>query len=350
MGQVTRCRGVGSVREMIRFIFSLVVAALVACSCTTEEGAFEEEVLFRSGGVGVLETVTQFDPSQLETPESLDFDRSGNIYVSLALTGEIRKIEPDGTESTLVYIPIGTPLEQCHNYLAIMGALVVHHDELFVTANACDLDSRGVWRVELDSGDASLVASAPATALLNGITVRFNRLYMADSGAGRIWTAPTDGEGAPMTVWATTPLLDPVPNPFGAPGANGIQQHLNEFLIANSSAQTIVAIPTHGGHAGTPYVKYQSPPGCDDFAVDVLGRIYCTTDPFQTVMRINTDGSIQTLFGAADGLDGPTSARFGKFDDVRTVYVTNAAFPFFPSTGNGPSVQKFEVDLPGYPL
>jgi len=48
-----------------------------------------------------VETIALFDPAALETPESIQIDCHGNIYVSLALTSEVRKIAPDGTQSTL---------------------------------------------------------------------------------------------------------------------------------------------------------------------------------------------------------------------------------------------------------
>src|SRR4029079_18036140 len=61
----------------------------------------------------VLEVVATFDASMLETPESIAFDSRGNTFVSLGLTGEIRKIEQDGTQSTHAFLPIGAPLTPC---------------------------------------------------------------------------------------------------------------------------------------------------------------------------------------------------------------------------------------------
>ena len=41
-----------------------------------------------------VETVAVFNPSLLETPESITIDHDNNKYVSLALTGEIRRSPP----------------------------------------------------------------------------------------------------------------------------------------------------------------------------------------------------------------------------------------------------------------
>ena len=60
-----------------------------------------------------VETIVSFDATKLETPENLVFDRAGNLYISLALTGEIRKIAPNGAQSTFAQLPLGAPLTPC---------------------------------------------------------------------------------------------------------------------------------------------------------------------------------------------------------------------------------------------
>lgn len=143
------------------------------------------------------------------------------------------------------------------------------------------------------------------------------------------------------------------------------------MYVANAGAQSIVGIdmdfPLDGSGDIQPdgsFVFFGPPetnpvwetdptvaPGCDDFAFDLFGNIYCTTDPFQTVVRYDVhDGSTEILFTAADGLDGPTAAAFGRGQDRNTLYISNAQFPFFPPAGNGPSVLKTTVFPGGYPL
>jgi hypothetical protein len=41
-----------------------------------------------------VETVALFNPAAFETPESVQFDRHGNAYISMAMTSEVRKIAP----------------------------------------------------------------------------------------------------------------------------------------------------------------------------------------------------------------------------------------------------------------
>src|SRR5262249_8012837 len=89
--------------------------------------------------------------------------------------------------------------------------------------------------------------------------------------------------------------------------------------------------------------------GLDDFAFDVLGNLYGTTDPFNTVVRVAPDGAVDVLLTVADGLDGPSSAAFGvRAGDQQNLYINNAAFPFF-STTHRPSIMKLEIGVPGKP-
>ena len=48
---------------------------------------------------GQLETVVLYDPAIGELPEGIAVDKVGNLFVTLAPLGQIRKIAPDGSES-----------------------------------------------------------------------------------------------------------------------------------------------------------------------------------------------------------------------------------------------------------
>jgi sugar lactone lactonase YvrE len=353
-------------RTSLLSLFTLV-STLFVSACDSQESDVLADAGFRSGGSSP-QFVAQFNPALGEAPESLVITRDDDILISMALTGEIRKIAKNGTQSSLAWIPLG----QCapNPFPPIMGAVALDFVEnLYVGAATCDLANRGIWKVTPE-GTTSLVASLPADALPNGIVVLGRYIYVADSGAPRIWRTTLDNDGSPAEVWVTDPLLAD-PNPFDfAPGANGLQAFLGSLYVANAGAGSIVEIPfeNKGEEAEGPFdfapgvasIKWGQPgsgaeieavwPGCDDFAFDVLGRLYCTTDPFQSVVRLNLDGSVDDILLPQDGIDGPTAAIFGRGADRRTLYVSNASFPFFPSTGNGPSVMKVQVNLPGYPL
>lgn len=299
---------------------------------------------------GTVETLVSFDASQLETPESLVFDRSGNVYISLALTGEIRRIAANGAQSTFAVIPIGAPLTPCGGFIAILGGLTLdNHGNLYAAAAACDLANRGIWRIS-PNGQKRIISRLPLEALPNGITLHHDRLYVADSALGRIWSVPV--EGGTAKVWLQDPLLSAPPgSPF--PGANGIKVFRDEVYVSNSGGGTIVAIPfLRRDDPGAPriHATLPAPQGCDDFAFDVHGNLYCGSDPFRTLIRVAPDGTSEILLTVADGLDGPTAAAFGvRGNDRFNLYITNAAFPFFSDT-HQPSLMRLHLDAPGAPL
>lgn len=290
--------------------------------------------------------VASFDSASLQTPESLAFDSFGNKFVSLALTGEILKIEANGYKSTFATLPLGAPpLTSCGPAIAIMGALAIDPDNnLYVTLNSCVAAKRGVWTVS-PTGVASLVANLPMSALANGIAYRDGRLYVADSEQGVIWRLRANGTSS-AEVWADDPLLKPGLNHV-FPGPNGVQFFNNELYVANSNQATMLAVPVGRHGAAGPIRIHATGVPCDDFAFDVVGNIYCATDPFNTLLRISPSGTSEVLLTAADGLDGPSAAVFGRGKhDRMALFVTNAAYPFF-STTHAPSLFRVDIGIPG---
>lgn len=300
------------------------------------------------GWPNVIETVALFDSLALDTPESIVFDRHGNGYISMALSGEIRKIAANGAQSTLARLPIGVPLAPCGAFISVMGGLALDDQgqALYVTLNTCEAENRGVWKVGFD-GSMRLHSPFPAGALINGIVLVGNRLFVADSELSVIWSVPKNG-GAP-SVWLNHPLLAADPDVFG-PGGNGIQIYGDDLYVCVSDSLTIVKVPIRpNGKAGNPRVHADLPYGCDDFAFDLLGNIYATTDPSNRLLFVRRDGETEILFDADDLLDGPTAAAFGRRGlDRFNLYVTNAAFPFF-SVINRPSLMRTPRLIPGLP-
>jgi sugar lactone lactonase YvrE len=290
--------------------------------------------------VGLVETIATFDPSIGDTPESLVIDSCDNIYVSMALSGEIVKIDASGQQSTHAFLPVGSPFDVT-TFSGIMGAMVIDKfDDIYVNVSAVDPLDRGVWVVHPD-GSTALVANLPTTAVPNGIAKRGRTVYVADSAAaGKVWAVPLD-EGEPY-VWAEHPLLDSNPLvPF--PGPNGVQIFRQELYVSNSNTAQIVAFPFPEG--GEPRVVADV--GCDDFAFDVKRNLYCGTDPFNTVLKISPEGAVETLLDANDGLDGPTAVLFGRFGvDRFKLYIANAAFPFF-SSDPMPSLMRLSLEYRG---
>jgi len=315
-----------------RLVVVCALIALASASLAAAQGA---------------ETLVLFDPAVPETPESIVFDRFDNAYITLALTGEIRRVAPDGTQTSVAFMPIDAP---CGPQPTVaLGLAIDRQDQLYVAISACDPANQGLWGVDKETGAIELLAQAPAATVLNGIDVEKGWIYAADTFDGLIWRAPV--EGGTLEIWADGPLLK---RPPGAvfPGPNGLEVFRREVYVANSSTGDIVAIPFNpDGSAGEARVHTTLPPGlgCDEFAFDVKGAIYCTTDPTNIVIRLDPDGTSEILLTAADDLDGPTSVAFGRRGQNRkNLYVTNAAFPIFTTTFR-PSLMRLRLDVPGAP-
>lgn len=309
-------------------------------------------VLAHPPDAGAVETVALFDFAALETPESIAVDVQGNLYVSLALTGEIRRIAPDGTRSTFAVLPLGAPpLTFCGPFFnAVTGITLDKHGNLYASLVSCDAAERGVWKIYPD-GSTELLANLPLESIPNGIAWYRKAVYVADSTLGVIWRVPEDG-GEPE-IWLDHPFLKGLPTPVGvAAGVNGLQIFRGDVYVSNSGQGTIVVIPVEpGGAAGDPALHATLPAGigCDDFALDVRGSVYCGTGPTGLLLRIDPDGSHEVLLSGADGLDGPTAAAFGRTGRDRfTLFITSGAFPFLPSSER-PSVTSLHLGVPGAP-
>ncbi|HSS75534.1 MAG TPA: hypothetical protein VLV54_02215, partial [Thermoanaerobaculia bacterium] len=152
-------------------------------------------LLAHSPQVGTLETLVSFNPQALETPENLVVDRSGTIYITLAITGEIRKIAPNGAQSTLVTLPIGAPpLTVCGPFFGGLTGIALDPEDgtLYAALASCDVASRGIWRIS-PNGHAKIISKLPLASLPNGIALEDDEIYVADTSQGLIWRVPAEG-------------------------------------------------------------------------------------------------------------------------------------------------------------
>ena len=298
-----------------------------------------------------VETIALFDFAASERPESIQVDRHGHVYVSLALTGEIRQIAPDGTQSTLAFLPLRRDIVPCQNSAGsagISGIALDHQGNVYVGVRSCRAEDFGIWKVMPD-GEQQLVANLPGSAGPNGIAYHDGWLYVADSRLARVWRVHSDGQ-SPAEIWTDDPLLQPPSGPpTGFPGPNGLQVFHDEVYVSVSSRAHVVAFPINAdGSAGPGRVHIEL--GLDDFAFDVKGNLYAMNNFFNMVIRVTPNGMQKTLLAFNDLLDGPSAGAFGTGDDSKTLYITNLANPnFMGQNPRRPSVMRLDVGIPGKP-
>jgi hypothetical protein len=152
------------------------------------------------------------------------------------------------------------------------------------------------------STNAFNVISQAVPAGMNGLTVREDSWYAADTLFGLIWTGSV--AGGPASVWSADPLLAADPNyipgdPCGPPipfGVNGIRLHarytVDAIVATNVTQHSVLTIPVNpDGSAGTPEITYQEGlPLLDDLLPDRCGR-YPDTGTF-----LATNGSHSVLW------------------------------------------------------
>ena len=290
-----------------------------------------------------IQTVVSFDSSAGEFPEGVAVDKHDNAYVSLTSpVDQILKITPNGGRSVLVHFDVGG--------FGPLGMVTDHHDHVFVALASFDPATRGVYEVWPDGTSVRL----PGTGSIlfpNGVALdRHGSLYVTDSITGAVWRIPRGGSAE---LWNQDALLAGDGSVgLGFPlGANGISvgRH-HSVLVSNTEGARIVRIPiSRRGGAGTPTVVAESQQlyGSDGIALDVFGRIYVAVNSQNKLLRIGSDGSIETLARAADGLDNPASLAFGTSKgDRKDIFLTN--FAAFSSTPD-PGLEKASVGAPGLP-
>jgi sugar lactone lactonase YvrE len=292
------------------------------------------------------EVVTSFEPGHIL--ESIAFDQSGSLYLSLPIQGEVRKILPNGEQTTLATLPHGQD-GFFGGLLGILGALALDQQgNVYIAQNSTDVTVKGIWRIAADGTKERLVA-LPKDSLPNGITLDGDdNIFVADSTLGIVWRIPRGTHEA--EVWIQDVLVSPTSG-TGFPGANGIKFYQGDLYVANSDTGNILRIPVQpDGTAGTPLVYATGVP-TDDFAFDVLGNLYATTHPFNTVVRIGRDGQQEVLATVDQGIIGPSSAAFGTREGDRTnLYVVTDGGLFGsvinPNSPTGrPSVVKLDIGI-----
>jgi sugar lactone lactonase YvrE len=311
----------------------LAVLAAVAVLVTTAvaDAAVETEV------------VVDYDPAAGELPEGLAVNKRGEVFVSLAPLGEIRKIGRDGSESTLATIPLPAGA-----FPGVVGLAIDAPGNVYAAVSTGDAATTGVYKIARD-GSFSRLPGTEAIAFPNGVTLdKRGTLYVTDTTAGAVWRVPARGGSA--EVWFQSPLLEGDESfGFGFPiGANGIAYRHNAVVAGNSEGARLLHIPIEpDGTAGGATVLAEGPAlsGADGIAFDVHGNVWVAVIVQSKIVRVSPSGDVEMVATSADGLDFPSSVAFGK---KREMWAVN--FAIGPAGGPGPALLRFDAGVKGQPV
>lgn len=306
-----------------------------------------------SGGPALgSSVVVSFDPAAGEFPEGVAVDAAGNLYVSLAVTGEIRRIASDGTQSTLHRFDPGSA------GLGVLGLAVDRSGTVYAAVPSTAPSAHGVWAITA-SGVATRLPGSEAISFPNGIARdRAGTLYVTDSIGGAIWRVPDGGMAERWLAHPTLTGTGALNGPSAPIGANGIALDGSRLLVANTDRKSVVDVPIERSGPGAPRVVRTFTGALaflDGIAADTAGNAYVLVAGENALVKLDRSGQATVVADAEDGLNIPTSLAFGQSgSDRRTLFVTSFSLPpLVARVGSHPptpAVVAIPVHLPGRPL
>jgi len=273
-----------------------------------------------------------FDPELNEFPESVSADVSGNVYVSLqGSNGEIWRIKPNGKMALHFRLDPLPP----EGSLGILGVRTDGPDKLFTAVASFDPATHGVWQIKIN-GKAHRIEGSEIMRAPNDLAFDDDgNIYVTDVILGAVWRMSPEGHGSyTVQLWVTDPLLvGDGSSGQGIPlGANGIAYHDGRILVAVTEQAQIVSYDIQDdGSAGLAEI-YADDPSLylvDGITVDYEGTVYAAVVALYGVnlgriMRIEEGQVPVEILGPADGLQFPTSVKFGSHPtDCNFLYVAN---------------------------
>lgn len=276
-----------------------------------------------------VEVVESYDAAVGELPEGVAVSPRGDIYVTLAPIGQLRKLDrKTHVGETLATFDIGG---------GFLLGMAFFADDLYVVVASFDAATSGVWRVD-DDGNKARVVAFGGDELPNDLTFdRAGNMFVTESISGSVYRVPAGS--SQRELWIQDPLLfgdidqSPVPFPVGANGLDYDDQ-TDTLIVSNSQVPSIIEIPDDEGIAGDPVVLAAGEHlrGADGISLDANGDIFVVSNFNSTVLLIDRySGEATIIADGSDGLVFPATSAFGQFGpDKKALFVTNFGF------GQGP--------------
>jgi sugar lactone lactonase YvrE len=323
-------------------VLSLMLLAPAGATVSAQETASPAASPAPSAGG---QFIARFDAEAGELSEGVTVDADGTVYASLSPLGQLVRIGSGGE-----YEVVGTVEGLQEGDIGMLG-LTAHPDgSVYAGVFSANPDAHGVWRFDVDTGEAERVPGTEQIGLPNAIAFAADgAMYVTDTITGAVWLVPLDGTAE---QWLQHSLLEgdeSIGFPFPA-GANGIalDEAGGTVYVSVLEKGTLLAIPIEDdGSAGEPavhteFTDAQDPVLVDGIVLDAVDNLYVAQPAVNTVVRVTPAGAIETVATQADGLDGPASVAVAPdADGTERLYVSNfsvALAPLVAPGGAGPGI------------
>lgn len=281
-----------------------------------------------------VSVIESYDASIGELPEGVAVGPNGDIYVTLAGTGELRHLDRRTyAGETLTSFDVGA---------GFLLGMAFDGPNLYVALASFVDATSGVWRV-YPNGTKSRVVAFSGSEFPNDLTFdRAGNMYITESISGSVYKVRRGSSS--RTLWIQDPLLfgdvsqSPVPFPIGA---NGIayDDDAQTLLVANSQSPRIVEIEDVCGSAGEVSVLAEGEHlrGADGISIDRNGDVIVVSNFNSSILRLDRcSGETETLADETDGLVFPSTVAFGQYgQDKRSLFIANFGFGAGPDAPVG---------------
>jgi sugar lactone lactonase YvrE len=266
-------------------------------------------------------------------PEGLAIDQRGNLYAAsnsdTATVGHVCVVDRAGALTDVINVPTGAVPA-----IGLLGELW-NNGRLLVLDQADDVAPHGRL-LSIDPSTHRVRTLATGFTFPNAIVVDSQgKLYVSDSGQGRVYRLNADGSHP--TVWADDTLLGSA-NPDLPVGANGLAFDRGEhnLYVANTGNRQILKIPVSPTRTAgavqifadgaaldqelglTPPTALFAP---DGIQFDNRGNLYVMANQINEVHVLSPQGTLIHRYAGtgADALDFNASAVFA----ADRLYITN---------------------------
>ncbi|MFC5470135.1 cadherin-like beta sandwich domain-containing protein [Cohnella suwonensis] len=233
----------------------------------------------------------------LDNPNGVAVDGDGNVYIADTNNHRVRKVAPDGTISTIAgngtagYLGDGGPATAAElnypNGVAVDGSGNVYIADSWNgrVRKVAALDGTISTVAGTDAAgnpDDGVVATSTSLMTPDGVAVDDDgNVYIADSGSSRIWKVFANGS---ISTVAAGPLLNPA----------GVAVDVDENLYIADSANNRILKVTPNGTISTLTDQVSNPKGV---AVDDDGNVYIADTLNHQIQKVTPDSTISTVAG-----------------------------------------------------